>query len=120
VGATGKSARAGEGDPDATDVRVHALANMDDFYEVVVHAEDHTLGNLVQGLLYRHWVRDGRSEVVSFVGYHQPHPLEDQIVFKVKVARAGDDVRTRLAEGLDWVRAELEALAGVFGRGQAP
>lgn len=100
------------------DVRVRPLANMDDFYEVVVQGEDHTLGNLVQGLLYRHWVREGASAVVSFVGYHQPHPLEDHIVVKLKCAKPGDDVCARLAEGLDWVRAELQALSALFEAAQ--
>jgi DNA-directed RNA polymerase subunit L len=94
----------------AAEVRVDVLANMDDFYEVAVQGEDHTLGNLVQGLLYRHWLRDGAAAVVSFVGYHQPHPLEEQIVFKIKCAKAGDDLRARLAEGLDWVLEQLDDL----------
>lgn len=95
----------------AADVRVDALANMEDFYEVAVLEEDHTLGNLVQGLLYRHWVREGGAKDVSFIGYHQPHPLEGEIVFKVKCARAGGDVRALLIDGLAWVVDELEGLS---------
>ena len=98
------------------DVSVRSLANMEDFYEVAVRGEDHTLGNLVQGLLYRRWVRDGGASDVSFVGYHQPHPLEGEIVFKVKCAKAGGDVRSLLVEGLAWVVQELTDLSDEWGR----
>jgi DNA-directed RNA polymerase II subunit RPB3 len=107
-----------DADADAGDmnVRVRALANMEDFYEVAVRDEDHTLGNMVQGLLYRHWVREGGANDVSFIGYHQPHPLEGEIVFKVKCAKAGGDVRALLVDGLAWVVGELNGLADEWDR----
>lgn len=96
-----------------TEPRVELLTtpNADDFYEIILRGEDHTLGNLVQGLLYRLWVRQGSSKDVSYVGYYQPHPLEDHIVLRIKCARPLDDVRARLADGLHFVREELRALA---------
>lgn len=45
---------------------------------------DHTVGNLVQSALYNLHVRGGAG--LRFVGYAQPHPLEDAIVFKVQFA----------------------------------
>lgn len=91
-------------------VTVNSIANMDDFYEVTVRGDDHTLGNMVQGLLYRHWVREGGAQLVSFIGYHMPHPLEGDIVFKVKCAKAGADVRELLIDGLAWVLRYLREL----------
>lgn len=85
--------------------------NMDDFYNIVVHGEDHTLGNLVQGMLYRRWVRDGGMREVSFVGYHQPHPLEPHIVVKLKCAVPGDDAKARFMEGVAWVADQLHQLS---------
>ena len=99
------------GDPTVT---VVGLANMDDFYEVGVRGEDHTLGNLVQGLLYRRWILDGGGDggpKAAFIGYCQPHPLEDRIVFKVKCAKAGDDVHALFAEGLKWAQGYIEDLS---------
>jgi DNA-directed RNA polymerase subunit L len=61
-------------------------------------------------------VRDGGASDVSFVGYHQPHPLEGEIVFKVKCAKAGGDVRSLLVEGLAWVVQELTDLSDEWGR----
>jgi DNA-directed RNA polymerase subunit L len=90
------------------EIAVAQLPNMDDMYQLLVRGEDHTLGNLVQGLLYTHWVIDGGSEEVTFIGYHQPHPLEGNIVFKIKCASAGADVRRIFARGLEWVAAQLK------------
>lgn len=100
-------------------VTVESYPNMDDFYQVTVRGADHTLGNLVQGLLYRLWVREGEGREVSYIGYYQPHPLEDGIVFKIKctggsgVARGGD-VRTRFADGLGWVAERLRDLVDAW------
>ncbi len=95
---------------DGARVRVTPVPNVDDFYEVAVQGEDHTLGNMVQAMLFRRWVRDGGAADVSFIGYSQPHPQEDVIVFKVKLARAGDDPRARIVEGLEWLGGQLRAL----------
>lgn len=95
---------------DVAPVRITAVPNIDDFYEVAVRGEDHTLGNLVQAMMFGRWVRDGESRDVSFIGYTQPHPQEDIIVFKIKLAKAGDDVRARLVEGLVWLQGHLADL----------
>eukprot|EP00798_Chlamydomonas_sp_ICE-L_P000732 gene732-biopygen478 len=74
---------------------------------------DHTLGNLLQGLLYDLWIRRGGKSRVSFVGYFKRHPLVDDITFKMQLARqdkaptAYSDV---LLEGLLYVREHLESL----------
>jgi DNA-directed RNA polymerase subunit L len=106
----------GEGDVDVAPVTIVAMSNMEDFYEIVVGGEDHTLGNLVQGLLYRHWVRDGGAKEASFVGYHQPHPLEDHIAFKVKCAKPGTDVGELMLGGLEWVIAHLRDIEAEWTR----
>lgn len=89
---------------------VQQVPYVDDFYEVALRGEDHTVGNLLQSLLYKRWVRDGAGSDVSFIGYHQPHPLEDRIVFKLKCAKPNDDPRARMAEGALFVQSELLAI----------
>lgn len=118
----------GSGSGSGSQARVEVIPspNMDDFYQVLVRGEDHTIGNLVQGMLYKLWVREGGANTVSYVGYHQPHPLEDYIILRIKCAVPGDDIRARLADGLQRVRDELRALslewvhaAGMDGEGIA-
>eukprot|EP00798_Chlamydomonas_sp_ICE-L_P028967 gene28967-biopygen32845 len=74
---------------------------------------DHTLGNLLQGLLYDLWIRRGGKSRVSFVGYFKRHPLVDDITFKMQLARQ-DEAPTAysdvLLEGLLYVREHLESL----------
>jgi DNA-directed RNA polymerase subunit L len=82
----------------------------DDLYEVSVRPANHTLGNLLQGLLYTHWVRDGGARVVSHVGYHMPHPNEETIVIRLKCVR-GHGVHATLADGTRWVAAHLQQVA---------
>lgn len=51
-------------------------------HAIYVDNEDNTLGNLIQVFIYNNYVR--KDEVVDFVGYFQPHPLENKIVFKIR------------------------------------
>lgn len=51
---------------------------------VRIKGEDHTLGNLLQAMLYNIYIREGASQDMKYVGYFKPHPLEDGIVIKVK------------------------------------
>ena len=97
-------------DDDDAKVEVVSYPNMDDFYHLVIRGEDHTIGNLLQGMLYQRWIRDGASAEVAYVGYHQPHPLEDLIVLKIKCVVPGDDVRARVADGATWVMQQLSGL----------
>jgi DNA-directed RNA polymerase subunit L len=117
-----RAAVAGDGGDGAaarvTEVDVLPAPNMDDVYDLVVSPADHTLGNLVQGMLYVRWVRaeqgdedssEGAEDRVRFIGYHQPHPLEDRILFKIKCA-VGDDVLALFERGVAWVAGRLDAL----------
>lgn len=64
---------------------------MNDVYAITINGENHTIGNLIQSVV--HDTFGGRE--VMYIGYHQPHPLEDYIVVKVKlndaIARPGQD-----------------------------
>jgi DNA-directed RNA polymerase subunit L len=95
---------------DADKISVESFPNMDDFYMLTVRGEDHTIGNLLQGMLYKRWIRDGLGKEVAYIGYYQPHPLENHIVIKVKSSVPGDDIRVRMTEGVVWLAAHLDTL----------
>jgi DNA-directed RNA polymerase subunit L len=110
--------------------------NVPGMFEFTVAHEDHTLGNLVQALLFNRHVRDNHtlspaSSAASqqlkldHIGYTQPHPLEDCINIRVKVstpstlplqaprvsAKDGPgDVRAFMASCLDYVTDLLDDL----------
>lgn len=98
---------AGPGTPPVT---VEAVPNVDDFYAMTVAGEGHTLGNLVQGLLYEKHVRDENSQRLTFVGYHVAHPLDQSICMKLKVV-PGIVIRDFLVEALRGIVARLDSVA---------
>ena len=67
------------------------------FYELHLKDEDHTMGNLYQALCYRFY----KSEI-DYIGYYMPHPLERNIVVKIKVRQGLD-----LQEFLDKSREDI-------------
>lgn len=101
-------------------VKIVQQPNMDDMFEITVYQEGHTLGNLVQGLLYRHWNLKGNypsKSKAAFFGYSEPHPsassLEDHIVFNIKV-NPGDDLVRVMNDGLSWCVKLIDDLSIEF------
>jgi DNA-directed RNA polymerase subunit D len=60
-------------------------------YSIMMHHEDHTLANLLQSLVYNMFIRNATPETkaygLEYIGYYQPHPLESDVVFKVKFTK---------------------------------
>lgn len=97
-------------------VKIVKQPNMDDMYEIFVNQEDHTLGNLVQGLLYRHWNLNGTNggaKGAMFFGYTEPHPLEARIVFNIKI-NPGDKLGKVMKDGLAWCIEYVDSIAKEF------
>lgn len=96
------------------------------YVEVHVKGEDHTLGNLLQAHAHATLVRPGDkgAEKLAYVGYHQPHPLDDLIVFKL-AGRGGSSIdetagllreaAADLARHLTAAAAEWIAFSGLSG-----
>lgn len=70
----------------ANTVDIQCIHDSQNLFMLQVDNEDHTLGNLYQSLIYNMYVREKRD--VEFIGYFQPHPLEQYIVFKVKFLKS--------------------------------
>ena len=106
---------------EAQDAQVCALESSpvapDDLMVLTISGEGHTLGNLLQSLLFNRYVRDGGGEACDYVGYTQPHPLESKILLKFRLRRATagpasrDEGRAFLAEALAWAAQVLLVLA---------
>jgi DNA-directed RNA polymerase subunit L len=60
------------------------ITDLNGVYAIYMPGYDHTVGNMLQALIFNPYVRAGAGEVVSYVGYFQPHPNEHAIVLKVK------------------------------------
>lgn len=76
-------------------------------YAIIVNDEDHTLGNLLQIMIYENYIRAGKG--VTYAGYNMPHPLEKHIVVKVRFDR-----HTKVADFLaDVVSSSVAVLKGI-------
>ena len=108
---------------EAPRVTVKKDASAPGLYVVSVARESHTLGNLVQSLLYNKEVRTGRR--LEFIGYTVSHPLTHSVAFKVKFRTSSvqdpeeeepseDDVTLFFATGLEWIARVLASLAALW------
>jgi DNA-directed RNA polymerase I and III subunit RPAC1 len=74
---------------------INQLGNVDNFYQISIKNEDHTLLNTLQCLIYKQNFQgtDGsnflekslqKNKVLDYIGYYQPHPLDNLIYLKLK------------------------------------
>jgi DNA-directed RNA polymerase subunit L len=77
-------------------------------FMIDVENEGHTLGNLIQVGLYNHLVRNQQD--ISYIGYYEPHPLENHIIFKVKLTddkATKDKMKQVIHEGCELILKDL-------------
>ena len=73
---------------------------------IVMHKEDHTLGNMVKMQLLR-------DPKVMFAGYNIPHPLINDIILKVRTSPDGEPMKaTKTA--VDDLHVEVGLMANAF------
>ena len=95
-------------------VTVDAYGTVAGMYQFSIEREDHTLGNLVQSFLFNKYIRDTKTtKELEYVGYYQPHPLENRIVLRVKV-NGVDNVQAFMSSCIDAVAAEVHDVIAEF------
>jgi DNA-directed RNA polymerase alpha subunit len=74
-------------------VKINKLTGVDDFYQVEVRNETFTLLNVLQSMMYNICFHETKptNNPFEYIGYYQPHPLDDVMVIKIKL-RKFDDV----------------------------
>ena len=71
---------------------------------------DHTMGNLLQGILYDLWIDVGKSKQINYVGYFKRHPLIDDITFRIQVVNESDNPSDIFMDGLVHVESRLKEI----------
>jgi len=72
-------------DEDNDAVVVKKVGTIDNFFQIEIKKEDHTLVNVVQSEIYNKQIRSkGLDTVLEYIGYTQPHPLDQLIYIKLK------------------------------------
>lgn len=84
-------------------------------YTFALHGEGHTLGSLLQAHIYntsvRHPLKKGRT--CKYIGYRMPHPLQEEIILRVKPQGDGgrEEARAILVNGLASLASHLQDLS---------
>ena len=84
---------------------VHTINEEQHLYSIAIDHEDHTIGNLLQVLIYENFVRPKKG--VTFAGYNVPHPLESRILLKVKfdrITNVNAFIEDVVSTGVDHIR----------------
>jgi DNA-directed RNA polymerase subunit L len=76
-------------------------------FNIIIQGEDHTLGNLLQTWMDENMID---KEEITYVGYKLPHPLRDEMVFRIGV-EDGQEITARAM----FARA-ARACATMFGK----
>ena len=76
-------------------------------FDIILQGEDHTLGNLMQTWMDENMID---KEEITYVGYKLPHPLRDEMVFRIGV-EDGQEITARAM----FARA-ARACATMFGK----
>lgn len=83
----------------------------DNHFEIMIYDESHTIGNLIQALVYNKFIRENKGEKISFIGYFVTHPLENTVCMKLTSTLKKDEVVTFFKyEALEYVKASLNKL----------
>lgn len=70
-------------------VKIIKLAGMDDFFTVEIANENYTLVNVLQAMMYNIAFRETKASQnpLEYIGYTQPHPLDNIMVLKLKLKK---------------------------------
>ena len=95
-------------------IKIDPIDASNRLYAITVKGEDHTIGNLFQVFIYNNYVR--KERIVDFVGYFQPHPLDPDIVFKIRFLEGKDDIPRFWGEAIRLAAASMEDVRVEWGK----
>lgn len=81
------------------------------FYELQIFHESHTLLNVLQSMIYNKNIRLSKTQHLEYIGYFQPHPLDNVMQLKLKfhkeVDASTDYIIQFLRENVDTIKEDL-------------
>jgi len=89
------------------------IGDLNKIYIVVIENEDHTLGNFLQSMIFNMLHRE--QKMVDYIGYFKPHPLQNDIVFKIKLSEA-NSMFTNIKEMFEFVVPKIIAYIDNIGK----
>jgi DNA-directed RNA polymerase subunit L len=94
-------------------VVVSTLSGVPNFYQVLIKNENYTLLNVLQSNIYNICMRQTPTQEnpLEYIGYYQPHPLDDQMVLKLKFKHEQD---TSIKYVKEFLVAKCEAITDII------
>lgn len=70
-------------------VAISKMGNVDNFYQIGIKHEDHTLLNSLQCMIYNQYFHNIniKNNILEYIGYFQPHPLDNLMYMKLKFTK---------------------------------
>lgn len=65
-------------------ITINKIKNTQNLYEFIIENEGHTIGNLIQSILYNIHIRENEKKDINFIGYKCPHPLENTLIINIR------------------------------------
>jgi DNA-directed RNA polymerase subunit L len=90
-------------------VEVRNVNTNQNFHEVVITDEDFTLLNVLQCLIYNKEIRSDPATQLEYIGYYQPHPLDNKMILKLKF-KTNVDIPVFLANNIDSIVNDIITL----------
>jgi DNA-directed RNA polymerase II subunit RPB3 len=69
---------------DSDAVVIQQLGSVDNLFQIGIKNEDHTLMNTIQCIVFNNEVRNKPDALLTYIGYYQPHPLDNLMYIKLK------------------------------------
>jgi DNA-directed RNA polymerase subunit L len=82
-------------------VKITKLSGVDHFYQIEIHHENYTLLNVLQCQIYNACFKERKASQnpLEYVGYYQPHPLDDVMILKLKL-KDNENINNDFVSGL--------------------
>lgn len=104
--------KANIGDSNIASITKHHT--FDNFYEILINNESHTLLNILQSIIYNNNIRLSKSKILEYIGYYQPHPLDNKMILKLKFYKSivtdNDYVTSFIKENVDKIIEDLNII----------
>ena len=86
--------------------------NSKNMYDIKIENEKHTLGNLIQALFYNIFIRKDNKEVIEYIGYNCPHPLDNNMLIKIKFKNdeSNENIKKIFIDGLEEIQVQINSL----------
>ena len=81
-------------------------SELNDIHNILIHEETHTIGNLLQSLIFNEYCRDKKK--IKYIGYNVPHPLENDLLLKISLTKNDTDINDFLKESFSHVKLILQ------------